>query len=82
MEDELPYKDQGVRRYDRDGVSKNTANASGALWEISCAKQEGVPILGIYVSDSDRPWILPSELSGVRVVDWTWDNIKNWLNTL
>ncbi len=63
-------------------VSKNTANASGALWEASCAKQERVPLLGVYVSDSDRPWILPSELSGVRVVDWTWDNIDNWLKTL
>src|SRR5699024_30074 len=29
-------------------VSKNTANASGALWEVSCAKEEGVPVRGIY----------------------------------
>ncbi len=63
-------------------VSKNTAKATGALWEIACAKEEGVPVRGFYVSDTDRPTTLPSELSGVRVVNWTWDNIKNWLNTL
>src|SRR5947207_1201806 len=30
-------------------VSKNTAKGTGALWEVACAKQESVPILGIYV---------------------------------
>lgn len=63
-------------------VSKNTAHASGALWEVSCAREEGVPVRGVYVSDTDRPSSLPAELTGVRVVSWTWDNIKNWLGSL
>ncbi|MDX9911469.1 MAG: hypothetical protein RBS39_06540 [Phycisphaerales bacterium] len=63
-------------------VSPNTPQAAGALWEISCAKREGVPVLGIHVSEKDRLWILPPECFDVRVVAWTWDNIKNWLGTL
>ena len=63
-------------------VSKNTANATGARWEVACAKDEGVPVRGVYVSDDDRPSSLPSEFSGVRVVAWTWNNIKSWLDIL
>lgn len=63
-------------------VSKNTRNATGQLWEISCAKQEGVPVRGVYVSTDNRPATLPSEFSGVRVVGWSWDNIAAFIDSL
>jgi len=63
-------------------VSKNTAKADGALWEIKCAKEEKVPLLGAYCTSANRPTTLPSELSGVKVVDWTWDNIKRFIDSL
>lgn len=63
-------------------VSKNTANAAGELWEIKTAREERVPVLGMYVTQDNRPYSLPAELSGVVVVDWTWDNIKNFLARL
>jgi len=63
-------------------VTKNTKNAEGQLWEVTCAKDEGIPRRGIYGSTNDRPATLPKELEGVRVVNWTWDNIKNWLDSL
>jgi len=63
-------------------VSKNTKSASGALWEIKTAKEEQVPVRGVYTTVDDRPATLPSELSGVRVVAWTWDNIKAFLDIL
>jgi hypothetical protein len=63
-------------------VSKETESASGQLWEVKCANEENIPILGIYTTTDDRPSALPSELSGVRVVDWTWDNIKDFLEGL
>lgn len=58
-------------------VSKNSATSTGQKWEISCAKEEGVPILGIraYTNDS-------STIAGITVKDWTWDNIKNFINSL
>lgn len=63
-------------------VSKNTARASGALWEVACAKEENIPVRGIYVHSDNKPATLPVEFTGVRVVEWTWDNIKKFLDTL
>ena len=63
-------------------VTKNTKNASGQLWEINCAKEECVPRLGIWGHSDDNPSSLPSELNGVRIVNWTWSNIANWINSL
>lgn len=63
-------------------VTKNTKNADGQLWEIKCAKEEVIPRRGIWGSSTDRPAILPDELDGVKIVNWTWENIANWLNSL
>ena len=63
-------------------VSKNTRNAAGALWEIKCAREEGIPVRGIYTTADDRPAILPAELIGVSVVGWTWPNIRAFLDRL
>ncbi len=61
-------------------VSKNTPKADGALWEIRAAKAEGVPILGIWISDADRTTL--SDIPSSRVKAWTWDNIKAFLGSL
>ena len=63
-------------------VTKNSKEADGQLWEVQCAKDEGVPRLGIYGSTDDRPKTLPKEFEGMRVVNWTWENIKNWIDSL
>lgn len=63
-------------------VSKNTAKATGALWEVRCAKEEKVPVRGIYCTTDNRPATIPAEFSGVKVVDWTWDNIASFINSL
>ena len=63
-------------------VSKNTKNADGQLWEVKCAKEEGVRTRGVYTSSDDRPSILPKEFDGIRVVGWTWNNIKNFVDSL
>jgi hypothetical protein len=63
-------------------VSKNTASADGVLWEVNCAKEQKVPVRGIYCTTDNRPATLPSEFDGVRVVGWTWDNIANFINSL
>lgn len=63
-------------------VSKNTKNASGQLWEVKCSREEGKIIRGIYTTSDNRPTTLPSELDGIRVVKWTWENIKNYIDSL
>lgn len=65
-------------------VSKNTVSASGALWEVACAKEENIPVRGVYIfaSADKRPSSLPDEFKGVKIVDWTWENIKLFLDLL
>jgi hypothetical protein len=63
-------------------VSKDTAKAAGALWEVACAKEEKVPVLGIYCTTDNRPATLPSVFAGVQVVSWTWSNIASFINSL
>ena len=63
-------------------VSKNTAKAAGQLWEIQCGKDEKIPVRGLYTATDDRPSSLPSELSGVTVMTWTWDNLEKFINSL
>lgn len=62
--------------------TKNTKNADGQLWEIKCAIDEGIPILAIWGSKTDKGIIRPVELSKTMIKDWTWDNISNWIRGL
>lgn len=63
-------------------VTKNSKTASGQLWEAKCAKEESIPRKGIYGYSDNKPAVLPDELSGISIVNWSWDNIKNWINSL
>lgn len=63
-------------------VSQNTRNATGQIWEIETAKEERIPVMGVYISTVGRPAVLPNALGSVRVVDWTWPNIKAFLDRL
>jgi len=68
-----------------DGViallSKKTWNADGARWEMSCANEEGIPIIGVHIHKDDKGTI-PPELKGKKVIEWTWQGIKNFLDSL
>lgn len=62
-------------------ITKNLKNADGAIWEINCAKEEGIPLLGVYMigaSSSDAP----AELFGTKKIAWTWDGIAEFVNSL
>lgn len=62
-------------------ITKNLKGADGALWEIKCAKQERIPILGIYMSGC---YVVdaPLELLGIKKINWTWDGIADFVNGL
>lgn len=62
-------------------LSRNTLHADGALWEIKCAREESIPMIGVYI-DKDNKSPIPEELSGYRVIEWTWDGIKRFINSL
>lgn len=58
-------------------VSKNSTSSSGQKWEIQCAQEEGKPVLGIWIYKDDK-----TTLAGVPTVVWTWENIKNFIDSL
>jgi hypothetical protein len=58
-------------------VSIDSLTSTGQKWEIECAREEGKKILAIWAYTSDRTLV-----SGLNVNPWTWDNIKNFINSL
>lgn len=62
-------------------ITNNTVKASGQLWELQCAYDEGIPVLLIY-GNSDRPGNLPDPVKGRRINLWSWDNISAFLDKL
>ncbi|PCH45175.1 MAG: hypothetical protein COC23_08880, partial [Hyphomicrobiales bacterium] len=46
-------------------VSKNSLTSSGQKWEIQCAKEEKVPLRGIWVYTNDR-----TDIEGVNTKVW------------
>lgn len=62
-------------------LSKNTWHSSGARWEIKCAKEEGVPVIGMHIRKNDQGAI-PPELRGKKIITWTWGNLEKTLNSI
>jgi len=62
-------------------ITKNLKKGHGAIWEINCAKEEKIPLLGVYMKDCTIA-DTPSELDGVKKVNWTWSNIADFVNGL
>jgi hypothetical protein len=55
-------------------VGKTTYAAEGAIWEVNCGLQEGVPAFGVWISKSDRGPI-PQCFKAENVIDWTWEGV-------
>lgn len=60
-------------------LSNYTWHATGVRWEIKCAKQEGVRIIGMHIRKNDKRAI-PPELRGCKIIEWSWDNLAYILN--
>ena len=58
-------------------ISENSLSSSGQKWEIRCAKDEGKPVLGIWIYKGDKTF-----LEGVKTVAWTWDAIAEFIDNL
>jgi hypothetical protein len=62
-------------------ISKKTQAADGARWEMQCANDEKIPMIGVHISKDDKGTV-PPELSGKKVVEWSWDGIAAFINGL
>jgi hypothetical protein len=63
-------------------ITSNTPSASGQIWELNCAYDEGLPVLLMYGYPDDRPARLPDPVKGRRILTWGWDNIAGFLDRL
>jgi MTH538 TIR-like domain (DUF1863) len=59
-------------------ISKKTMNADGARWEMKCANEERVAMLGVHIHKDDKGAV-PPELRGHKVIEWTWAGISSWI---
>lgn len=62
-------------------ISKNTSKADGARWEMKCASEEGIPMIGVHIHKDDKGAI-PDELRGYKVIEWSWDGIASFIDSL
>lgn len=62
-------------------ITGHTKYASGQLWEMKCAMNEGIPLLNIKRKD-DFYASLPYDMPEYTIQDWTWDNISFWLDRI
>lgn len=61
-------------------ISGSTPSASGQLWEIQCAREEGKPLLGIWIEDGYR--VKPPAMGSAPCKNWTWENVADFIDGL
>ncbi|WP_409525996.1 TIR domain-containing protein [Nitrincola sp. MINF-07-Sa-05] len=54
---------------------KTMASATGVSKEIAMAKDQDVPVFGVYVDGANTTSILPSGLQRNRTISWDWKKI-------
>lgn len=62
-------------------ISKNTASASGEIFEIECSYEENIPVMLMYINN-DRSTNLPRIIQGKRINIWSWSSITSFINKL
>jgi len=63
-------------------VGKKTNTATGVVKEISFAKEQDVPIFGVYVDGANSLTTLPSGLQRNRTIAWDWAKIASAIDQL
>ena len=56
---------------------RTMASATGVSKEIAMAKDQNVPVFGVYVDGANSTSNLPSGLQRNRTISWSWDEIAN-----
>jgi CTP synthase (UTP-ammonia lyase) len=62
-------------------LSRNSYHSSGLRYEAKFAKEDRIPMLGVHIYKNDHGATLP-ELYRKKKVDWTWDNIADFIESL
>ncbi|PCJ24179.1 MAG: hypothetical protein COA97_10385 [Flavobacteriales bacterium] len=62
-------------------LSKNTWHSSGSRWEVKCAKEERIPVVGMHIKKNDKGAI-PPELKGKKIITWSWDKLEKTIDNI
>jgi hypothetical protein len=63
-------------------VGKSMASAGGVAKEIKMAKDQDVPVFGVYVGGADSNSTLPTGLQRNRTVAWDWAKIADAIDQM
>lgn len=58
-------------------VGRSMGSATGVPKEIKMAKDQDVPVFGVYVDSANSNNTLPTGLARNRTISWAWDGIAN-----
>jgi Thoeris protein ThsB, TIR-like domain len=61
-------------------ISSSTPKATGQLWEIKCAVEEEKPLLGVWIEKGYRT--KPLSMAKARCIEWSWDSIARFIDSL
>lgn len=63
-------------------VGKTMASAAGVAKEIRMAKDQSVPVFGVYVGGADTTSNLPDGLARNRTIAWDWAKIASAIDQM
>lgn len=63
-------------------VGKYMASSTGVKKEVKMAKNNNVPVFGVYVGDANTSSNLPDGLARSKVVKWEWEKIANMIDKM
>ena len=61
---------------------KTMASASGVTKEIKMAKDQNVPVFGVYVDGANTTSNLPTGLARNRTISWSWNTIAEAIDQM
>lgn len=61
---------------------KTMASATGVAKEIAMAKDQDVPIFGVYINGANTSSNLPKGLQRNRTIAWKWDKISDAIDQM
>ncbi|GCC10017.1 hypothetical protein IPdc08_00035 [archaeon] len=61
---------------------QTTASATGVSKEITMAKDQDIPVFGVYVDEANTSSNLPKGLARNRTISWSWDGIASAIDQM
>lgn len=62
-------------------IGQTTAHAVNVIREIKIAREEGIPILGIF-TDKTYEDMVPETFGSGPVIEWNWEHVSNTIQML